>query len=91
VIELEPLLTFPMSGLGYLHPARAHGTWQGELAVGAESVKLAELAPLDPRAIHVQQLCRARLGAHEGTGVFEQLVIGPHAPSGFTGILDGAK
>ena len=90
-VELEPLLTFPMSGLGYLHPEWGHGTWKGELAVGAESVKLAELAPLDPRAIHVQQLCRARLGPHQGTGVLEQLVIGPHAPSGFTGMLDGAK
>jgi hypothetical protein len=91
VVELEPLLTFPMSGLGYLHPERGHGTWQGELAVTAESVELAALAPLDPRAIHVQQLCRARLGPHQGSGVLEQLVIGPHAPSGLTGILDGAR
>ncbi len=90
-IELEPLLTFPMSGIGYLHPEWGHGTWQGELAVGAEHLKLADLAPLDPRQLHVQQLCRARLGPHEGTGVLEQLVIGPHAPSGFTGILDGAR
>jgi hypothetical protein len=90
-VELEPLLTFPMSGLGYLHPKWAHGTWQGELAVGAEQLILADLAPLDPRALHVQQLCRARLGPHAGTGVLEQLVIGPHAPSGLAGLLDGAS
>jgi hypothetical protein len=26
----------------------------------------------------------------EGIGVLEQLVIGPHAPSGFRSIIDGA-
>jgi hypothetical protein len=91
VIDLEPILTFPMSGIGYLHPEWGHGTWKGELAVGADSLKLGEVAPLDARVIHVQQLCSARLGPHAGTGVLEQLVIGPHAPSGLTGLLDGAK
>ena len=52
---------------------------------------LAELDPMDPRHLHVQQLCRARTGAGEGLGVLEQLVIGPHAPSGFTSILDPAS
>ena len=27
----------------------------------------------------------------KGHGVLEQLIIGAHAPSGFTGLLDGAK
>ena len=51
---------------------------------------LADLDPMDPRHLHVQQLCRARCGSDEGLGVLEQLVIGPHAPSGFTSILDPA-
>jgi hypothetical protein len=38
----------------------------------------------------VQQLCRARWGQREGFGVLEQLVIGPHRPSGFRSLLDGA-
>jgi hypothetical protein len=43
----------------------------------------------------VQAICKARHeGAglsSEGVGVVEQLVIGPHAPSGFKEILDGAS
>jgi hypothetical protein len=89
-IELEPLLTFQMLGIGYLHPEWGHGLWKGEAAVGGERWKLAELNPLDPRHIHVQQLCRARCGPHEGVGVLEQLVIGRHGPSGFRALFDGA-
>ena len=89
-IELEPLLTFQMLGLGYFSPDWGHGLWKGEEAVGCESWELAKLAPLDPRHVHVQQLVRARMGERQGIGVLEQLMIGPHAPSGFTGLLDGA-
>jgi len=89
-IELEPLLDFPMLGIGYLHPEWGHGVYQGGLRVGSERWKVDELAPLDPRHLHVQQLCRARWGDRRGVGVLEQLVIGRHAPSGFEGLLDGA-
>lgn len=89
-IVLEPILTFQMLGLGYLHPEWGHGIWQGREAQASESWALADCAPLDPRFLHVQQLCRARMGERNGVGVLEQLVIGPHAPSGFTQLLDGA-
>jgi hypothetical protein len=91
VLTLEPLLSFQMLGLGYLNPEWGHGMWKGEEAFGAESWKPSELAPLDPRHLHVQQLCRARWGGREGIGVLEQLAIGPHGPSGFTSLLDGAR
>ena len=91
VIRLEPLLTFQMLGLGYLSPEWGHGMWKGDEAVGGDSWTLADLDPMDPRHIHVQQLCRARLGGRSGVGVLEQLVLGPHAPSGFTSILDPAR
>jgi len=90
-LELEPLGAFQMLGLGYLHPEWGHGLWKGEAALASETWSLAELAPLDPRHLHVQQLCRARLGDRVGFGLCEQLVIGPHAPSGFTSLLDPAK
>ncbi len=90
-IALEPILTFQMLGLGYLSPEWGHGMWHGEEAVGGATWKLDELAPLDPRHIHVQQLCRARMGEREGIGVLEQLIIGPHEPYGFEGLFDGAK
>jgi hypothetical protein len=89
-IALEPLLTFQMRGLGYFDPEWGHGMWKGDSAVGGDVFTLADLDPLEPRHLHVQQLCRARWDGREGIGVFEQLVIGPHAPSGFRSIIDGA-
>jgi hypothetical protein len=90
LITLEPMLTFQMLGLGYLHPEWGHGLWKGEEVIGCEQWKLTDLNPLDPRHIHVQELCRARMGQREGIGILEQLVIGPHQPSGFEGLFDGA-
>jgi hypothetical protein len=89
-IDLEPILTFQMLGLGYLHPEWGHGMWKGDDAVGGDVWTLDELAPLDPRHLHVQQLCRARWDGRDGIGVLEQLVLGPHGPSGLRGIIDGA-
>ena len=89
-VALDPILTFQMRGLGYLDPEWGHGQWKGTEVVDGVRWTLAELDPMDPRHLHVQQLCRARLGGEEGLGVLEQLVIGPHAPSGFTSILDPA-
>jgi hypothetical protein len=90
-IALEPLLTAQMLGLGYLHPEWGHGMWKGDLAVTGDGWTLAECDPLDPRHLHVQQVCRARLGTRTGVGILEQVVLGPHAPSGFESILDPAK
>lgn len=90
VVALEPILTFQMRGLGYLDPEWGHGMWKGPEAVDGVTWTLADLDPMDPRHLHVQQLCRGRRGAEEGLGVLEQLVIGPHAPSGFRSILDPA-
>lgn len=90
-LVLEPILHFQMLGIGYLHPEWGHGMWKGPEAVAGESWSLAGCAPLDPRHLHVQTLCHARLEGRPGIGVLEQLVIGPHAPSGFASLLDGAR
>ena len=89
-IELEPLLTFRMRGLGYMHPEWGHGHWHGDLAVGSETHPVGDLDNTEPWNIHVQQVVRARWGDRTGLGVLEQLIVGPHAPTGLTGILDGA-
>jgi hypothetical protein len=89
-IELEPLLTFRMRGLGYTHPEWGHGHWHGECEVGSEEHKVEELDNVEPWNIHIQQVMRARWGDKTGLGVLEQLAFGEHA-SGLTGILDGYK
>jgi hypothetical protein len=88
-IELEPLLTFRMRGLGYMHPEFGHGHWHGELAVNSEVHKVEELDNIEPWNIHIQQVMRARWGDRVGLGVLEQLAFGEHQPSGLTGIIDG--
>ncbi|MCL2732861.1 MAG: hypothetical protein FWE15_22915, partial [Actinomycetia bacterium] len=90
-VALTPLLTFQMRGLGYFHPEWSHGVWKGENAVGGECWKLGELDPAAPENTHVQLLVRARTPDGPGIGVLEQLHIGPHAPSGFTGLFDPAS
>jgi hypothetical protein len=90
-----PIDIFQMKGIGYLHPEWAHGLYKGTLAVERESFAPSQLDALALPNVHVQAICKARHeGAglsSEGVGVFEQLIIGPHAPSGFKEILDGAS
>jgi len=93
-IELAPMLRFQMHGIGYQHPQWGHGCWRGELVTAAESWRLAELEPLLPQHVHTHTLCRARLRSdgrvREGHGLLETIAFGPHAPSGFRSLLDGA-
>ncbi|HET6963446.1 MAG TPA: hypothetical protein VFH58_01655 [Acidimicrobiales bacterium] len=90
-IQLEPLFTFRMRGIGYSHPEWGHGSIHGQLAVGGEAFRLDEVNPEDPSAIHVQTLCRARLGEETGIGVLEQACFGEHRPTGLTGLIDGYR
>lgn len=88
-LQLEPRLKFMMKGLGYGHPEWRHGLWKGELATGGESFLPEQLDPLAPENLHVQQLVRASCGPKQGTGVLEQLAVGPYAPAGFKSFFDG--
>jgi hypothetical protein len=84
---------FMMRGIGYGHPLRGHGLFQGDNVVTGEVIDLANVDPANPMNAHVQGLADASLvigGAApvQGRGLFEQLMIGPHAPSGFKGLFD---
>jgi hypothetical protein len=89
-VELAPMLDFQMLGIGYLHPTWGHGVWKGEHAVEVERWRLADLDPMAPTHLHVQQVCRATVGDRVGTGVLEILAIGPHEQAGFRELLDPA-
>ncbi len=93
-IQLEPLYNYYMKGLGYGHPEWGHGLYHGELETGYDEFKLGEQNPEDPTNFHIQALCKAELkssnGTKQGIGVLEQLIIGKHVPSGFSGVLDMA-
>lgn len=92
-VSIEPQTEFFMLGLGYTHPTWGHGQNQGELKVEREDFVLADIDRRLPHHLHVQALSRVTYvdgqgRSRLGRGVFEQLAIGPHAPSGFASILD---
>jgi hypothetical protein len=92
-VEFKPGLAFFMLGLGYGHPQWGHGLNHGALAVEREDLTLAEVDVSQPQHLHIQALSavtyRGPSGQiHLGRGVLEQLVLGPHAPSGFKSVLD---
>lgn len=78
-----------MRGIGYVGSAWPHGAWKGELAVARETIELAAADPAQLPNLHIQAPCMATARAADGSetsgsGVLEQLVIGPYAPGGFT-------
>jgi len=94
-VIFEPEYEFFMLGLGYGHPKWGHGLGHGRLAVEREDLKLADADVRLPHHLHVQAISKVTYrdgsGVDEvGRGVLEQLVLGPHAPSGFREMLDFA-
>lgn len=94
-VTWKPLDTFMMKGIGYSHPDWTHGGWKGELAVAREDFRPADLDPLLLPHLHIQAIATARHDGpggqgSDGIGIVEQLAIGPHVPSGFLGVNDGA-
>ena len=89
---------FYMLGLGYGHPKWGHGLNHGRAGRGAGGP---QARPASIRACPTICMCRRcasvtyreASGRIEETGraVFEQLAIGPHAPSGFKSMLDMAQ
>ena len=92
-VVYEPEYEFFMLGLGYGHPKWTHGMAHGELTVEREDLKLADVDVRQMHHLHVQAVCKVTLtdaagNRQVGRGVLEQLVIGPHAPSGFKDVMD---
>lgn len=85
---------FAMSGLGYTHPVWGHGMDHGGAVVAHDRLTEAERAWGNPLAMHVQAMVTAELSdgdsVHRGRGAMEQLFVGPHAPTGLTGLMDPA-
>lgn len=94
-IELEPVCTFRMRGIGYGHPVHFHGSAHGALVVSGDTIVAAEANPVEPSMIHVQTLCRATASdpawsrTEGGMGIVEQFFVGDHHPSGLVGVVEG--
>jgi hypothetical protein len=90
-ITYEPFLRFQMSGIGYRHAVWGHGKWVGPDESARDEIDLDGVNPLDPDMLHIQALARASWGDRSGVGIVEQLIVGPHEPTGLTGLIDGAS
>lgn len=95
-VEFDVGPQFQMLGLGYTHPRWGHGMSHGEaVTVEREDFRPDECAPMLPHHLHIQAIVGVTMTRPDGTvsrgkGVLEQLVMGPHAPSGFKDVLDPA-
>lgn len=93
-IDIEPQFNFYMAGLGYINPEWNHGLYKGEEALGYEAFELDQIDDADFTRLHIQAFAKARLTSggevRQGSGILEQLILGPHRPSGFKDLLDGA-
>ncbi len=78
-----------MLGLGYGHPVWGHGLNHGRLKVEREDLVLADLTapcavpPARPGPVEGDLAAAGQARRSVGRGVFEQLALGLHAPSGF--------
>ena len=91
---LKPKYHIYMCGLGYMHPEWGHGHFKGENQSTYDSYDLNEELH-DPPYLHIQAICdftlKEKNEIKKGLGVLEELLIGPHSPSGFKELLDGYK
>jgi hypothetical protein len=93
-LEIEPLLGIPLNvGTGYGgDPDWLHGTWHGDLHVAGAVYDHDDPAVAGRAAFaFTDHVARATFDGHEGWGIFEHAVLGPHEPSGFTDWTDGAR
>ena len=95
MLTFEPLYEFQMMGIGYFHSDWGHGMWKGEDVHEVEAWDLPVSNPTSPQNVHIQAVCRVTANdgtsTHEGVGILEQLIVGPHEPSGLVDLFDGAR
>lgn len=88
-ITLTPLYNFYMQGIGYTHPTWGHGMYVGDDVRTYDSFVTDEANEAAPTNLHVQTICRAvRDDDAVGSGILEQLIVGPSATLGLNDILD---
>ena len=92
-IEIAAGPRFYLSGIGYMNPDWSHGLNKGPLAVGYDEIASVAAAAHSSRHEHPQAFSRLAMTLPDGqvlagVGCFESIVLGRHAPSGFTSLFD---
>ena len=90
-LSVTPKRRIFMCGLGYMHQEWGHGHFKGEDEKTYDTYDLNE-DPHDPPFLHIQSISDITLKrgskSFEGIGVLEELILGPHKPSGFKDLFD---
>ena len=80
-----------MCGLGYMHQEWGHGHFKGENERTYDTYNLSE-DPHDPPFLHIQSISDVTLlrkeKTYNGSCILEELILGPHLPSGFKDLFD---
>lgn len=102
-LKFEPIRPFYMTGIGYGHDTMPHGMGHpSDLIVQCDKFKTEMADRMAPLHWHIQEYSFVRCELHSrdagpddppvavtsGVSGAEQLVIGPHDPSGFTSAMD---
>lgn len=92
-IEIEPGARFFLSGIGYMNPDWSHGLNKGPLALGYDEIVSSEVATHGAQYEHPQAFATLMMTMPNGQrlsghGCWESIVLGRHAPSGFTSTFD---
>ena len=80
-----------MCGLGYMHQEWGHGHFKGENERTYDTYNLDE-DPHDPPFLHIQSISDITFSrkkeTYVGSCILEELILGPHKPSGFEDLFD---
>jgi len=90
-LKVTPKTRVFMCGLGYMHQEWGHGHFKGENERTYDTYNLNE-DPHDPPFLHIQSISDVTLlrkeKTYNGSCILEELILGPHLPSGFKDLFD---
>ena len=90
-LKITPKKRVFMCGLGYMHQEWGHGHFKGENERTYDTYNLDE-DPHDPPFLHIQSISDIVLlrkeKTYHGSCILEELILGPHSPSGFKDLFD---
>ena len=90
-LQIIPQKRVFMCGLGYMHQEWGHGHFKGENERTYDTYNLDE-DPHDPPFLHIQSISDITFSrkkeTYVGSCILEELILGPHKPSGFEDLFD---
>jgi len=90
-VQVKPMYSFLMRGIGYGDPKWGHGMYVGPDEIECVEFDLARENPMDPTNLHVQQISQVTAGKRKGIGLYEVIALGPVEKYGLTGLMEPSQ